>query len=406
MTIPHGKFGLEKESLRITYAGRFAHTPDPFAGDGRVTRDFCENQTEINTGVHESAEAAVAELVEVHRRIQSTLADLPEPELLWPFSNPPFIENEDDVPIARYTGPDAPKQRYREYLADRYGRNLMAFSGIHLNYSFAPERIRGDRDTFYIDLAEKVLAYGWILTPLFAASPLLDESYCISGNQMGETMFAGMASMRCSELGYWNQFTPVLDYTSLGGYIDSIRRFVGEGFIIAPSEFYYPVRLKPTGKNSLEALAERGVDHIELRTVDLNPFFEGGIDVRDVRFVELFLGWCAALPKVKLSVRDQLQAVQNYKRAAHYDITKSRVALPGARATTVKEAGLAVIDRIAAYYAGADAETRALIDFERTKYTDPASRPAVQVFHRFSPHFATHGLVWARQSQEDSISHV
>ena len=44
-----GNFGLEKEALRITEDGHMAHTPHPFPGDERITRDFCENQTEINT---------------------------------------------------------------------------------------------------------------------------------------------------------------------------------------------------------------------------------------------------------------------------------------------------------------------------------------------------------------------
>lgn len=406
MKIPRGRFGLEKESLRITYAGRLAQTDDPFAGFDHVTRDFCENQTEINTGVHDGAEDAVGELVSHHRRLQAALAALPERELLWPFSNPPFIENEDDIPIARYNGDETAKRKYREHLADRYGRHLMTFSGVHVNYSFAPETIRGDRNRFYLDLAEQVLAYGWILTPLFAASPLLDESFCISGHHMGETMFVGLASLRCSELGYWNQFTPVLDYTTLAGYVGSIREFVDRGFIVAPSEFYYPVRLKPRGRNSLEALTETGVDHIEIRTVDLNPFVEGGVDVRDVKFIELFLGWCASLPKARLTVAEQLQAVQNYKRVAHYDITRARVTLPGEHATTVKEAGLAVLDLIRGFYADAGSAVRGIIDFERQKYTDDASRPAVQVFHRFSPHFTTCGLGWARHLQEDSIRHV
>lgn len=406
MTIPHGKFGVEKESLRVTADGRLAQTPDPFVGERHITRDFCENQTEINTGVHDSAEAAVEELVSLHRYIQSVLATRPAPELLWPFSNPPYIESEAEIPIARFVGENTSKGCYRNYLAERYGRHLMTFSGIHVNYSFAPELIRGDVSQFYLDLAEKVLAYGWILTPLFAASPLLDESYCLGGRPAGETMFTGMASVRCSELGYWNPFTPVLDYSSLSAYGASIRNFVRQGFIVAPSELYYPVRLKPRGRNSLETLLEQGVDHIELRTVDLNPFFEGGLDVRDVKFVELFLGWCASLPKVELTVAAQLQSIQDYKRAAHYDIDKARVALPGEAATTMRVAGLDVLDRIRDHYATAGREVRELIDFERAKYTDDATRPAVQVYHRFAQHFANQGLVWARSSQEESIRHV
>ena len=61
-----GNFGLEREALRVTEEGRMAHTPHPFPADHpRIVRDFCENQTEINTGVHPTAEAAVAELKEI-----------------------------------------------------------------------------------------------------------------------------------------------------------------------------------------------------------------------------------------------------------------------------------------------------------------------------------------------------
>ena len=88
-----GCFGLEKESLRITPEGFLSHTPHPFPDDPHIVRDFCENQTEINTSVHHSAEGVVRELSERTEQIQKTLAELPEAELLWPFSNPPYIRS-------------------------------------------------------------------------------------------------------------------------------------------------------------------------------------------------------------------------------------------------------------------------------------------------------------------------
>ena len=59
-----------------------AQTPHPFPPDHpRIVRDFCENQTEINTGVHPTAEAAVAELKEVDALIRAAI--LPRGERLW-----------------------------------------------------------------------------------------------------------------------------------------------------------------------------------------------------------------------------------------------------------------------------------------------------------------------------------
>ena len=77
-----GNFGLEKESLRITPEGFMAHTPHPFDKNHKhIVRDFCENQTEINTPVLPTAEEAVESLYSLSCEIQKKLAGLSEPEL-------------------------------------------------------------------------------------------------------------------------------------------------------------------------------------------------------------------------------------------------------------------------------------------------------------------------------------
>ena len=166
------------------------------------------------------------ELKQLRKTVLSTLKNMPGGrEYLWPFSNPPYVKNEEDIPIAYYSGEMAAKTAYREYLANRYGRYKMLFSGIHFNYSFSEELMRilaarSGKETgtfkneFYLELAEKALAYGWIIVALTAASPLYDSSYIEKG-QTGITMFSGIATLRCSELGYWNYFTPILDYGNL-----------------------------------------------------------------------------------------------------------------------------------------------------------------------------------------------
>jgi glutamate--cysteine ligase len=116
-----GNFGLERESLRVTEAGRMAQTPHPFPPDHpRIVRDFCENQTEINTDVAPSAEEAQKLLAFHTRQIHQKLVSMDEPEYMWPFSNPPFIRNERDIPIAHHNSKAEYSEGYREYLANRY----------------------------------------------------------------------------------------------------------------------------------------------------------------------------------------------------------------------------------------------------------------------------------------------
>ena len=345
-----GMFGLEKESLRVLEDGTFSHTSHPFGDNDFIVRDFCENQTEINTRVHKTAEGAIKELQEHYGMIQEIVSGLPVREYIWPFSNPPYIRNENDIPVAAFDGQEQFKTVYRDYLSDKYGRYRMAFSGIHVNFSFSEElllhsfRLHGGssfqdyKDKLYLKLAASLAVYGWILTAVTAASPLLDSSFVEKGVCDGD-VFMGLASVRCSELGYWNDFTPVFDYQSIEAYADSIEKYVLQGLLKAPSELYYPVRLKPAGENNLESLRKNGVNHIELRMFDLNPLCAEGLEVKDVVFAQLLMIWLLCRPEEELSVKHQVHAVQNFKNAAHYDLKTVKIALPDGRICSVAQGG-------------------------------------------------------------------
>lgn len=409
-----GNFGLEKESLRVTPEGYFAHTLHPFPGDEHIVRDFCENQTEINTPVLHSAHEAVESLAGYTRQIQRTLAALPQRELLWPFSNPPFIRNEDDVPVAQFAGGKASKTAYRRYLSDRYGRYKMTLSGIHVNYSFSDALLEADfaasgqedfaeyKNQLYLELAQQAAAYGWLLTAVTAASPLMDASFVEKG-RFGEDEFNGMASVRCSELGYWNFFAPIFDYANIRAYADSIQRYVDEGLLAFPTELYYPVRLKPAGPNRLAALREHGVNHIELRMFDLNPLADAGIDERDLVFAQLLLVWLAATNHVALPHKAQVQAVQNFKNAAHYDLKTVKIVPPTGGVYTVADAGLRVLGQIREFYRDFPAPIQEALEFEQAKLLDPEQRYAWRLRHQFAGGFVAKGLALAEQRQKEAL---
>ena len=100
-----GGFGLEKEGLRVDQEGYLAHTPHPFGDDAHYDRDFCETQVELVTEVFDSVEGVWKGLARMQQILARTISELPTgPELMWPFSNPPYVKGEEDVPIAQYTG--------------------------------------------------------------------------------------------------------------------------------------------------------------------------------------------------------------------------------------------------------------------------------------------------------------
>ena len=419
-----GGIGLEREALRVTENGAMAHTPHPFPADHpRIVRDFCENQTEINTRVWPTAAEALSELKAINAEILRTLrggfrsqgaADALERvppaarEYLWPFSNPPPLAGEDDVVPAKFVGKQAGKATYRDYLSAKYGRYLMTYSGIHVNFSFGERLLaaagaasRRERDALYLHVAAGSVLWGWVVVALTAASPVADASLFHAG--VAGDFFSGFASVRCGDLGYWNHFTPVHDFSGAEAYAESIRKYVGQGLIAAPSELYYPVRLKPRGANRLETLVAEGIDHVELRCVDLNPLCGGLVDERDVRFIHLFLLWCAGRPKARLSERDQAQAVRNFKNAARYDLDLARIALPDGTSASVRETALRLLASMSRYFADFPRSVAEdVIAFEREKLERPGRRYAEIVRERFSGTFAEKGLALARRLSEEA----
>lgn len=420
-----GNFGLERETLRITHDGFLAQSPNPFPDNPHIVRDFSECQVEINTGIRPSPAESLAELAHYDKVVQTTLATMDPPELLWPFSNPPYLRSEDDIAIAQYQGDEASKTEYRQYLSRQYGRYKMTFSGIHFNFSFGDELLKRDfalsdfaanpdaeqgfidyRNDLYLALAERCVAYGWLMSAITAASPIMDSSFVEKGN-LGGDLYFGLGTVRCSELGYWNYFSPVLDYSSPQGYADSIQQYVDRGFIMYPSELYYPVRLKPRGAYNIDALRAGNISHIELRMFDLNPTDPLGLKEEDVLFSHLFLLWLACTPRQSFSPADQVQAIQNFKNAAHYDLRTVNIIVPNGEVYTVNQAALNVLGFMEDFFRSIDASQEVFdcLAFQRGKFTNAIhQRYTHTVRHAYGTHFVENGLKLAQLRQQESLA--
>lgn len=385
-----GEFGLERETLRVTGDGYMAQTPHPFPEDPNIVRDFCENQTEINTGVHASAEAVIAELAGHSARLEAVLKE--RGEKLWLYSNPPYIRNAEDIPVARYEGAQRGKQSYRLYLAEKYGKYVMTLSGIHVNYSLSDRLLRQNyagsgiedytafKNLLYLHLARSFVRHGWIINLLMSASPICDGSY-FSPEALGRPVTTRYASVRCGKDGYWNRFTPHLSYSSILAYAESIQKYVDNGELANAGELYYPVRLKPRGANRLNNLVQNGVNHIEIRNVDINPFAAYGIDARDLKFIELLLLFLVSGEDRPLTRDEQDTAAENFKNAALLDIDAARIHMPGGAVLSAREAGRNLLQKMRAFYSregitAAPYEPGDILEDQEKKLTVPGRRYA------------------------------
>lgn len=356
-----GKFGIERETLRVDGQGRLAQTPHPFGNDEHITRDFCENQVELVTPVCHSVDEAVEALAELDKRTREELAK--NGESIWLYSNPPHFDSEKDIPIADFTGDHSSKRTYREVLQQKYGKKLMLFSGIHFNFSFAEEFLRElnannedfhtFRDEFYLRLYKQLMVHSWLLVLLTAASPYYDASLDKDGKS--GIIMSEYSSLRNSKRGYWNKFLPILDHRSLKTFTGSIKKHIVTGSLYSASELYLPIRLKPKGVNTLENLAAKGVDHIELRMFDLNPSAALGIDSRDLEFAHLLILYLLSQADFDFAPELQEKAVRDHKNAALLEPD-----------TKLLERGLEVIEEMEKHFSDNE-KALEIIAFEKEK---------------------------------------
>ena len=332
--------GIEKESLRVTPTGALAATPHP-AGLGsplthpHITTDFSEAQLELITGVHASAEDVLGELADIHRFVHANIGD----EMLWAASMPCILGPEAEIPVARFGSSNAGRSKtvYRMGLSYRYGRLMQTISGIHYNFS-VPEaimsalaRARGPDADFaterYFALIRNFRRYSWLLIYLFGASPAVCKSFLrgagASATRLevwdeGTLHLPHATSLRMGRLGYQSdaQSSLHISYNGLAQYavtmrdaltkpyppfeaigvkVDGEYRQLSTALLQIENEFYGTIRPKRrvrSGERPLDALHDRGVEYVEVRCMDLDPFQPLGIDAVTCRFLDVFLLYC------------------------------------------------------------------------------------------------------------------
>ena len=311
-----GNFGIERENIRVDTKGIIAETKHPEVfGDKLdnpyITVDFAESQIELITPALKGIPDVYNFLENLHDIVSLELKD----EYLWPQSTPPNIIDEDHIAVADFEDNNAGKHAsdYRKHLVDTYGKAKQILSGIHFNFSFSDdflkklykETIRDDSKSFkdfkndlYLRVARNFTRFRWMIIYLLGASPSIHETYTEAGkselNKFNDAYFMnGGVSFRQSNLGYNNAENVYVPLDSLDSYLQTIDNLISDGSISEAREYYSPVRLKAKDNTDLlESLRKDGIEYLEIRTIDLNPYCKAGIDKRDIYFLHAFLIYC------------------------------------------------------------------------------------------------------------------
>lgn len=301
-SIINGKFGIEKENVRVDGEGKMADTPHPgILGDKfrhpYITTDFSESQVEMITPPLHS----IAEVHGFLETLNDVISENLHDELLWPQSLPPLLPDEDQIPIARFGEEGAHKEKYREELANRYGKERQMLSGIHFNFSLSGRLERklrkatkweGDLESFreaaYLKMVRNFMRYRWFLVCLFGESPEADPSLKLKSLKTGEKMKMGCrkaVSIRTSSAGYRNAEEYFVDFNSLKEYKESMKSLLDSGKLIVDEELYLPIRLKFIPESDV-------LSHVEVRILDLDPFEKSGVSKNRLYFMHLFMLYC------------------------------------------------------------------------------------------------------------------
>ncbi|WP_018915506.1 glutamate--cysteine ligase [Vreelandella zhanjiangensis] len=335
--------GVEKEGLRVDAQGHIAQTPHPSALGSKlthphITTDYSESLIEYITPVYSQPREALAFLSDLHTFTYQHL----DQEWIWPGSMPSRLSGNDSIPIADYgtSNVGTMKHVYRKGLDVRYGRIMQAIAGVHYNVSLpedmwhALREMEGAsnipfndyRSTRYFGLIRNFRRHSWLLLYLFGASPAIDKSFLPEGNVPeklqalnDDTFYAPYATtLRMSDLGYQNKVQSQLKicFNSLSNYVNTLRHAISSpwpdyqklgvnedgdwqqlnaNILQIENEYYSDIRPKRVAKHNetpSQALEARGVEYIEVRCLDLNPFDPLGVTEAQMRFVDTFLMWC------------------------------------------------------------------------------------------------------------------
>lgn len=329
-----GLFGFEKENIRIDHDGKLALSPHPDSfGDKSnhpyITTDFSESQLEMITPPLPSIDEAMGFLETLQDLVSLEIEK--SGELLWPQSSPPILPaNEEEIPIANYNIENKAQGEYRLELAKTYGRKRQMFSGIHFNVSFdervikllhdnlpedAKETYPEFRERLYMKTVRNFLRYRWFIISLLSASPVVHKTYhqnCVNSlPQFTEDSyhFLYASSMRNSVCGYKNNKEFPLDYDNLDDYNDSLKKVVDEKIINDIRENYSAIRIKTVDDD---------ISHLEVRTLDLNPYHKAGVDSLHAQIIHIFLIYCLLKDEEGTFCADtQARADLNHEIAAH-----------------------------------------------------------------------------------------
>ena len=452
--------GFERECLRVDATGRLARTPHPLALGSKlthpwITTDYSEALLEFITPPSQDPEFALSFLRDIHRYTARHLTG----ETLWAGSMPCVLGDDRDIPIADYGSSNAARFKYvyREGLGLRYGRKMQTIAGAHYNWSL-PDAFWGALQDCcgltaashefvserYFGLIRNFQRFGWLIPYLFGASPALCESFLQGRPSDLPELVPGTryrpyaTSLRMSDLGYQNraqanlrvsvnsltEYTQALEaairtpdpfYQDIGVREGTHWKQLNANLLQTESEFYAgmrPKRIGKLGERPAKALQTYGVEYVEMRLFDLNPFVDIGITPEQGTFADVLLLMCLFRDSPPITSREQSENDENKRRVVNHGRQPGLHLLAHNREQAFRPLAHELFDDMQPFAEMLDAayggeRYSATMQTLRQRLDEPDSTPSARVLEgvRKQGGFANYTLEQSQQHQRELLAH-
>ncbi len=360
--------GIEKEALRVDVNGSLSQQAHPenlgsALTNPYITTDYSEALLELITPPIRGVSEARDFLYKIHQFVYSQLGE----EYIWGASMPCVVGGEEGIPIAKYGSSNLGMMKtvYRRGLGHRYGKMMQVIAGVHFNFSLQEEywpyyqqlkkqdslTQQDFKSEEYFAMIRNLQRYGWLIFYLFGTSPAICKTF-LSGQPGKMEQFDNKTyylpyatSLRMGDIGYTNKKenetgvqacydslpsyincltkaieTPCPEYEKIGVKVEGEYRQLNANILQIENEYYSTIRPKqPLVKNEkpVHALAQRGVQYIELRSLDLNLYDPVGISEDQLYFLETYMLFCLLQDSPLINKQEREGIKDNDSKVAH-----------------------------------------------------------------------------------------
>jgi glutamate--cysteine ligase len=181
--------------------------------------------------------------------------------------------------------------------------------------------------------------------------------------------------------------TPHPPYARIGTHRDGDWLQLNANVLQIENEYYSFVRPKrvPTGNEKrTAALARDGIEYVELRSMDLDPWAPEGLTIESLRFLELFALWALLSDSPAMTDASQHEQDENLQTVARCGRRPGLGLMRAGQAISLVDWACELLDNLAAVAAVLDRDRggdsySASVALQRTKIADPEQTPSAKV---------------------------